>query len=272
MAEKAKTLDKGQARHRVEHGAPDVITGVVGVEIILVAGREISDALLDELAVSAELGFPRRGQDHRAGLDADREVGRADAALRQVIGAGGIGEFQDRVGCAEFAHHAIETALALIDGDGAAQQGGDLGRRGKVVGQRDRREGPFAVLRHIVFRHGDVADHQFIGFLRGLGEGEDAVLVEDQALDGGIGVVDIGGRLGEIEARFDIGHEAHPVAEDLAAESFAVFLIDQRKDCRRMGVIDELVWQEGVQQRLDGRIRRRWIDEVGALHGNHVLV
>ncbi len=39
-----------------------------------------------------------------------------------------------------------------------------------------------------------------------------------------------------------------------------------------MRVVDELVRQEGVQQRLDRRVRRRRIDQVGALHAHHVFV
>ena len=39
-----------------------------------------------------------------------------------------------------------------------------------------------------------------------------------------------------------------------------------------MGVIDELVRQERVQQRLDGRVRRGRIDQVGPLQRHHVFV
>ena len=39
-----------------------------------------------------------------------------------------------------------------------------------------------------------------------------------------------------------------------------------------MRVVDEFVRQEGMQQRLDRRVGRGWIDEVGALQRDHILV
>jgi len=39
-----------------------------------------------------------------------------------------------------------------------------------------------------------------------------------------------------------------------------------------MGMIDEFVRDEGVQQRLHARIGRRRIDQIGALQPHHVLV
>ena len=39
-----------------------------------------------------------------------------------------------------------------------------------------------------------------------------------------------------------------------------------------MRVVDEFVRQEGVQQRLDRRVGRGGIDQVGALQRHHVLV
>ena len=52
----------------------------------------------------------------------------------------------------------------------------------------------------------------------------------------------------------------------------AVRLIGEREHRGRMGVIDEFVRQEGVQQRLDRRIGRRRIHQIDALVIHHVFV
>ena len=39
-----------------------------------------------------------------------------------------------------------------------------------------------------------------------------------------------------------------------------------------MGVVDEFVRDESVQQRLDRRVRRHRIDQIGALQLHHLLV
>ena len=88
----------------------------------------------------------------------------------------------------------------------------------------------------------------------------------------GLLVEHIGGGLGEAEARHDVGHEAHALAVDLAAQLLAVGLVDQAEHGVGVGVVDELVRQEGVQQRLDRRVGRHRIEQVGALHAHHVLV
>ena len=99
------------------------------------------------------------------------------------------------------------------------------------------------------------------------------MLVEDQALDLRVAPRRPRARcLGEREARHDVGHDAHAAAVDLGAERRAVRLVDQAQHRVGVGVVDEVVRQEGVQQRLDRRVRRHRIDQVGALHAHHVLV
>ena len=98
------------------------------------------------------------------------------------------------------------------------------------------------------------------------------MLVEDEAFDLGIALEHLGRDLGEPEARHHVGHEAHALAVDLAAKLGAVVLIDQADHGVGMGVVDELVRQERVQQRLDRRIGRHRIEQVGALDAHHVLV
>ena len=98
------------------------------------------------------------------------------------------------------------------------------------------------------------------------------MLVQDQAFDVRILLVDFGGGLGEPEARRDVGHDAHAPVIDLAGERLAVRLIDQAQHRGGMGVVDEFMRQEGVQQRLDRRVGRAGVEQVQALHIDHGLV
>ena len=64
----------------------------------------------------------------------------------------------------------------------------------------------------------------------------------------------------------------HAPVIDLARERLAIRLIDKRQHRGGMGVVDEFVRQEGVQQRLDRRVGRASIEQVQALHVDHGLV
>jgi hypothetical protein len=97
-------------------------------------------------------------------------------------------------------------------------------------------------------------DHPVVGLLGIVAEGEDAMLVEDQAFDRRVGIEDIGRRFRQLEARHDVGHETHLAAEDLLAQRFAVVLVDDGQNGGRVCVVDKFMRQEGVQQRLDRRI------------------
>ena len=59
---------------------------------------------------------------------------------------------------------------------------------------------------------------------------------------------------------------------EVGADRFAVRLVDQAQHRVGVRVVDEFVRQEGVQQRLDRRVRRRGIEQVRALDAHHVLV
>ena len=98
------------------------------------------------------------------------------------------------------------------------------------------------------------------------------MLEQDQAFDVRIGLEHLRRGLGEAEARHDVGHIADARAEDLAAQRLAVGLVGEREHRGGMGVVDEFVRDEGVQQRLDRRIGRRRVEQVGALQPHHVLV
>ena len=173
---------------------------------------------------------------------------------------------------AELADHPVIAPFAAIDGDGAAQHRRDLIRRRQRVGQFDRRQRIARVLADMILGERDVMDHPVIGLFRRRAEGENAMLVENEAFDGRVGVENIGGGFGEREARHHIGHEAHFGAEDIRAHGAALALVGDRQNGGRMGVVDEFMRQEGVQQRLDRRIGRIGIEKIGALQRHHILV
>ena len=85
-------------------------------------------------------------------------------------------------------------------------------------------------------------------------------------------IEDLGRRLGEPEARREIRHDAHAPLIDLARQRLAVRLIDQREHGRGMGMIDELMGHEGVQQRLDRWVGRARLKQVQTLHVDHGFV
>ena len=126
--------------------------------------------------------------------------------------------------------------------------------------------------REPAFGERDHLDHALIGLARGLPEGEDAVLVQDQALDVRLLLEHLGGGLGEPEARRDIAHDAHAAVIDLARQGLAVGLIDQGEHGGGMGMVDEFMRQEGMQQRLDRRVWGRRVEQVQPLHVDHGLV
>ena len=99
-------------------------------------------------------------------------------------------------------------------------------------------------------------NHALVGFLGRLTKGENAVFFQDQAFDRRVFFKDLGGFYSQKKARHDVGHVAHAFAVELAAQSVAVRLVADRQHGSGMGVIDELMGQEGVQQRLDRRIGR----------------
>ena len=98
------------------------------------------------------------------------------------------------------------------------------------------------------------------------------VLEQDDPLAAGMGVEHFGRLFGERETGHDIGHDRQPVAEDLADRGFRLGQVGEREEGGGMGVVDKGVGQEGVQQGFHRRVRGAGIDEVGALHVDHVLV
>ena len=112
-----------------------------------------------------------------------------------------------------------------------------------------------AVFRDALLGERHHLDHALIGFARVVAEGEDAVLVEDEAFDLRVLVEHLGRFFRQREARHDVGHEAEPLAIDLRAQLGRVRLVDQAEHRGGVGVVDEFRRQEGMQQRFDRRAR-----------------
>jgi hypothetical protein len=103
-------------------------------------------------------------------------------------------------------------------------------------------------------------------------EGEETVLVEDQAFDFLIFVEHLGRQPGEGEAGPAIGHEAESSAEHIRAKPFAVRLIAHAQHRGSVAVVDELGRHEGVQQHFHRGRRRQRIEKKGTLHARHLGV
>ena len=98
------------------------------------------------------------------------------------------------------------------------------------------------------------------------------MLVEDQPLDLRRPVEGERGKTRQAEARPRIGHETEPALEHVGTERLAVGLVDDAQDRGGVGVVDERRRHEGVQQHLDRRYRRQWIEAIAVLYAHEVVV
>ena len=201
-------------------------------------------------------------------------VGRHHAGLAVALELGAVDEIEHRPAGAEIENQAPPRAfdLLVLEAAGPAQDRRHHGERRQRLRQSRGDEHRLAVSLQSLLGERHQRDHPLIGLAGALAEGEDAVLVQDQPFHAGLRVVHVGRRLGEREARHDVGHGAGAAAIDLRADGFAVRLVDQAQNRAGVGVVDEFVRQEGVQQDLDRRVRRRRIEQVLALDAHHLLV
>ena len=221
-----------------------------------------------------ELTVLRRRHDQRPVLGADRVVRRHHAGLAVARDLGAIDEIEDRRAGAEIEDEAAPGAFVdvVLEAAGAAHDRRDVAVGGEALGQGAGDEHRIASAREPRLGERDHLDHALVGFPRARAEGEDAVLVQDQAFDVALRLVDFGRLLGEAEARHDVRHHAHAAVVDLGADLRPVRLVDQAQDRVGVGVIDEGVRHERVQQRLDRRVGGHRIDQVGALDPHHLFV
>ena len=199
-------------------------------------------------------------------------VGRHHAALA-VGGKLHTVDIVEDLRCgAEVGDEADRLLALLADRARAADERRDLGGRRHRACDLARREDDRPALAQPALGERDHLDHALISLARAFAEGEDAVLVEDEAFDARIGLEHLGGRLGETKARRDIGHNPHASVIDLARQRLPVGLIDEGKHRGRMGVVHEFVRQKGMEQRLDRRIGRGRVEQIEPLHIDHGLV
>ncbi len=221
-----------------------------------------------------ELALLRRCKDHRTVLGANGVIGRGHAGPGIARGVGAVDVIENGGAGAELEHRTPVGAfdLLVLAAARAAHDRGDFGQRGGALRQLCRGEHRLATAAKPGFRERHHLDHALVGFPRAVSEGEDPVLEQDQAFDARIRIVDCRGLFGEPKSGHPVGHEAEPPVIDFAANRGAVRLIGEAEHRGRMGMVDEFLRQEGVQQGLDRRIRRHRIDEEGALDAHHVLI
>ena len=120
-------------------------------------------------------------------------VGRDDAGLAVARKLGAVDKIEDgRVGAEVEISRAMRPRLSS-----AAQAPRRIGAISAAIGRslaaaarwRTRPCGPW---RSALLGQRDQLDHALVGFARAVAEGEDAVLVQDQSLDVGLGVEDLG--------------------------------------------------------------------------------
>jgi hypothetical protein len=162
-------------------------------------------------------------------------------------------------------------AVGIFQRAGAAHDGRD------VFGRRDLRRQLhghecFGPLGDALLGQRHHLDHALVGFARGGAEREDAVLVEDQALDLWIFIERVGCGFRQRKARHDVGHVAHARAVNLRAQRGGVGLIDQAEHRGGVRMVDDRRRNEGVQQRFDRRRGRLRIEQRRAQYAGHVVV
>ena len=274
-AEQADTRHQRHARDRIEFLLRRDLLAVVTHEVGVIVGRELFERGLGLALERVQLAGFRRGCDEGHVLGADRMVGRHRTLLAVARDLLAVHIGQDLGRTAELEHEALRGLAAANlrrQGEKAAQDRRDLRRRRGLRGQRGAREDLARGLGEALLGQGHEVDHADIGFLRRRAHREDAVLQQDQPVDVGVGAGDLGGLPGEREPRHDVGHQRRALAVEIGRQLGAVGLVGQRQHSVGMRMVDELVRQEGVQQRLDRRVGRLAVEQVGALHVHHVLV
>ncbi len=97
----------------------------------------------------------------------------------------------------------------------------------------------------------DESNGALVRFARLVVEGREAVVDEDQAFHLRRALPGVGGGLGQIKTRSDPGHDADAFAEEPAHDIFRVGLVGQGDDRIGVGVVNEPLRQEPMQEGLD---------------------
>ena len=187
-AEEAEPRHQDDPRQRVEHGPRRSDARGVALEIGLVVGDELLRRPPRRDLEVVELAGLGRRHDQRPGLGADDVVGRHHAGAGVARDLLAVDEGADRLAAAELQHRPPPRAFDLRRLAGCRRRAGSApprpaARSPRCLGQRRRLEHRLAPPLQPRLGQSDHLDHALVGFAGRGAEGEDAVLVEDQALD-----------------------------------------------------------------------------------------
>ena len=272
--EQADARHQRHPRQRIEHFPRCADARILAYEIGSVSLDVGVDRLVHGARESIRLAILGRSNHERPILGADGMVRRDHAGLAVARKLSPVDVVENCGPGAEVQDQTPPRSFDLIvpQAAGAAQDRSDHGDRGDRLGQMRADEHRLAVLVKSLLGKRNQGDHTLVGFARGFAEGEDAVLVQDQALDLRIALEHVGRHLRKGKARHDVRYDADAPVIELGADVLAVGLVDQAQDRAGVGVIDEFVRQERVQERFDRWVGSRRIEQILALHTNHIFV
>ncbi len=262
------------ARQRIEHAPDAAVPGIVAGEIgpvILDVGRHRGAHRAGELG---GLTGHRRFEYEGTVLGADRVVRGHHASRAVAFEIGAVNKIPNCGTAAKIEEQAAKRAVdtVVLEAAGAANHRCRLCQGQHSVGQLgDGEDIPGSTPQTLLGKR-DHRDHPFVGLGGIVSEGEQAVLVKDEADRAGRGVDNVRGLLREREAGHNVGHYAHLSVIEVRGKGLAVGLIDEREHGGGVGMINEFLRNECVQKSLDRRVGRRRIDEVGALDSDHLFV
>ena len=273
-AEQTEPGDEDHARIRVELDLGRLPLAVVTREVGVVTPHVPRHPFPRFPVEGREVARKGRRQDQGPVLGADRVIGRRHADLAVATEVLSIDVGPDALVRAEVEDDATPLPARVVQrlGEEAADHGTDLGNPSDPGWQARWPEPLVSTLPKTSLRQRHQGDHPFICAARGVSEREDSVLEQDQAFDAGVRVVNLGRLPGQGETGHDVGHERDAAAEDLAAERVAVGLVGHREHGGGVGVIDVLVRQERMQQRLHRRVGRRRVEQAPTLQIDHLPV
>ena len=216
------------------------------------------------------------GRRHDTGivLRADGVVGGGDPFQPIARQFGAVDKIQHFRAAAEIKHETLVKAWPgrIRQRAGAAQNRRDLGRVCHLRRHGSGGENRFAAAPQPLLGERHDRNHAFIGLARAHAKAENSMLQQHEPFGCGISVVDFGRLLGQQKSRHDVRHDPDTRPVQVGDALSGIGLVGEAQHRRRMRVVDIFVRQKGVQQRLDRRVRRTWIEQIGALDAHHILV
>ena len=259
-------------RHRIQHDLAAADARIVALEIGDVSRLVVVDLSANRRGEAGEVvRFRGRRRDPGA-FDMDDMFRRRVAAVHQVRQVGGRAEGEDLRTAPVLQHEAPRLALdAPRNGNGAAQDRRDLVGAGQWRWKARRRERLRPTARKPTLGLVDHGDHRLVGFTRVLRIGERAVLEQNHAVAARPRPERLVAGLRQQETRHHIRHDDR-VREKFSDQRLALGLVGQRHDSVGVSVVDVLVGEVGVQDRLDRRVRGVRVHQLPPLEPDHLLV